>query len=175
MDGTTYNAGGGDPGLTGALARIAYDTASRRGFLRVRRMPTIMVGKTNPRPQPDPIGIAAILRDWQLDGLALEKVGSRPGEAPHSAFCFGHGRGAVAGAAAALGIPLEEPVPSVWKPKLAVPADKKLASARATQLLPLCAAAWPLVKDHDLAEASLLALYLLFCRGLVPLIIELEA
>ncbi|ODT77715.1 MAG: hypothetical protein ABS76_26645 [Pelagibacterium sp. SCN 64-44] len=175
MSSTIHNSGGADPGLHGAIARIAYDTVARRGLLRVHRMPTVLVGKSNPRPQPDPIGIAALLRELGLDHLVLEKVNGMIGEGASRAFAFGHGRGAVAGAAAALGIPLSEPVPTVWKPKLAVPSDKKLAKARATQLLPGCAAAWPLAGDHDLAEAALLAFYGLLERGIVPINISLEA
>lgn len=170
-----HRSGGADPGLHGAIARIVLDTETRRGLLRVHRMPTILVGKTNPCPQPDPIGIAALIRELDLDGLVLERTNGMIGEGASRAYAFGHGRGAVAGVAAAFGVPLSEPVPSVWKAKLAVPSDKKLAKARANQLLPHCAAAWPLKGDHDLAEAALLAFYGLLERGLVPKTIELEA
>lgn len=170
-----FRCGGGDPGVSGAIARITFDPETRLGTLVVHDMPKAILTTTGKqKPQPDPRGIAVLLRDLQLDLFVLERTFGMAGDAAAYAYSFGHGRGAMAGAAHALGIDLEEPTPASWKAKLAVPSDKKQAVVRANQLLPHCAAAWPLKKHHDRAEAAMLSLMGLFTRGFIPKRIDLE-
>lgn len=166
--------GGADPGKSGAIARIRIDLATRIGSLTVRPMPTHVVNKAG-KLAGDPVGIAALLRSLELDALIVEQPIAMPGQSTWAAVVQGVNQGSIMGAAAGVGIPMDTPHPSAWKPKMAAPADKKLSIRRASQLLPLCVGFWPKPAYHDEAEAALLALYGLFCRGIHPSRIEPEA
>lgn len=114
------------------------------------------------RAFPDEAAIVDHLRMRRMLGgdiLLIEQVGGIPGQAAHGAFTFGHGAGFIAGAALALGFRVEKIPPMRWKSALKVPADKRGAIARASELLPAYAHLWPLMKDDGKAEAAMLALY----------------
>jgi hypothetical protein len=49
-----------------------------------------------------------------------------------------------------------------------VPADKKAAVNRASELFPNCTAAWSRQMDHGRAEAAIIALYTGITSGLSP-------
>lgn len=154
-----------DPGLTGAFA--TYDGAA----LTVTPMPTYeaKAGKLNrERPFLDEPAILDYLQGRRMMGgkvLLIEQVGGIPGQAAHGAFTFGHGAGFIKGAAMALGFEVEEVPAMRWKSALKVPAIKRKAIERATQLLPAYAHLWPLQKHDGLAEAAMLALYGWQTRG----------
>lgn len=148
-----------DPGLTGAFA--AYSPAG----LEVWSMPTFKqaAGKLGrDRPFPDEPAIVEHLRMRRMLGgeiLLIEQVGGIPGQAAHGAFTFGHGAGFISGAAMALGFRVERVSPMRWKSALKVPANKRRAIARASELFPEHYHLWSLMKDDGKAEAAMLALY----------------
>lgn len=170
-----FNQGGADPGKSGAIARIRYDMDARVGLLAIRPIPTEVFTKKG-GTRVSPAGVAALLRDLDLHALVLEQVFAAQGEGAQRSKNFGEGRGMILGAAAMAGIPFDEPAAASWKPDMAVPSDKALSVKRASQLMPACAGLWSKFKNqHDDAEASMLALYGLLSRGLVPLKIIPEA
>ncbi len=148
-----------DPGLTGALA--LYDAAA--DTLAVYDMPIINLAKGKTRRMGvDEYGFArlidALLKEQAFDVL-IERVGPRPQEGAVGAFSFGRQYGTLRGVCAAHFLRMDVVEPSVWKRRLAVPADKDAARQRASELLPRHSGFWPLKRDHGRAEAALIALY----------------
>ena len=147
-----------DPGINGALAtydgerltvldlptyvRAAGSRGKDRRFLDEAQLARM-------------IGDAAMVCDW----LVLEQVGGIPGQSAPSAFTFGRGVGVIIGAAIACSLAREEVHPATWKSALRVPADKRAARARASEILPAWSGLWTLAKHDGRAEAALLAYY----------------
>lgn len=155
-----------DPGLSGAFASLTGDR------LVVRDMPTYeqRAGARNAmRDFIDEPRIVEFLRGQWLLGehtLVIEDVGGIPGQAAHGAFTFGHGAGVITGAALAIGFRVEKVHAMRWKSALKVPADKKLAVARADAVFPAYVNLWAPVRGNGSleqrsgrAEAALLARY----------------
>lgn len=142
-----------DPGLSGALA--ALDIPNQR-FVALP-IPTFEVGG---KRSIDDRALFNWLIDFDhADSAVLEHVHAFPGQGVVSMFNFGTAFGACRMALAASGVPYSLVRPAVWKSALGVPADKDGARMRATQLMPWCASAWSRKKDHNVAEAALLAFY----------------
>jgi len=149
-----------DIGVTGAVALM------RNGELvDVTDLPAHEVGTGSVKSQVDPAGLSAIVRDWRTqygidaEMAVLERVSSMPGQGVASVFSLGHSLGAVSGALAALGIPTRYVTPAAWKRAMALGRDKSQAQALASQMFPVHAGKWARVKDHNRAEAALLAAY----------------
>lgn len=147
-----------DPGLKGAFAYtdgIAY---------AIRDMPTY-TAKAGPRNKDrlfinEPAVVNLIRSSSRYARiLVLERVGGIPGQAASAAFNFGHGAGVIVGAGIAFGMRVERVAPGTWKSALRVPADKRQARARASELLPGLADQWPRQKHDGRAEAAMMALY----------------
>lgn len=149
-----------DPGKSGALA--LFEGATRK--LQVMDMPTYVkkagVRQTD-RAFIDEDTLFRAVAGWGLlaDHLYIEEVGGLPNQAAAGAFKFGRGVGVIIGAAISASLPRTEVHPTTWKSAMKVPADKRAARARASELLPEYAGLWPLQKHDGRAEASLLALY----------------
>lgn len=147
-----------DPGINGALA--LYDGRE----LQLVDMPTYVkpAGKRQiDRRFIDEPQLVRIVMGWGLlaDWLVMEQVGGIPGQSASSAFTFGRGVGIVIAAAIACGLKREEVASSQWKSALKVPADKRGARARASELLPAWSNLWPLQKHDGRAECALIGLY----------------
>lgn len=146
-----------DPGLRGALAR--YDGE----HLSILDMPTtvrqLASGKVrdtiNEAELVRLVGLAAL----EADLLVMEQVGGIPNQSASGAFTFGRGVGVIIGATISIGLRREEVHPATWKGALRVPADKRAARARASELLPAYSGLWPLQKHDGRAESAMLALY----------------
>ena len=143
-----------DPGLTGALALIETSL----DMLIVRDMPVAMAGKGRGH-EVVPTWLADAVRALNPDVAILERVHSMPGQGVHSVFSFGDSVGTVRGVLGALGVPVHRPSPGAWKRALRLDQDKHAARAMAASLFPREAAYFTRVKDHDRAEAALLAWY----------------
>lgn len=154
-----------DPGLKGAFA--FYDGTA----LSVRDMPTFTQkagARKTDRPFIDGARVANLVRSVQRAQLSahgdplvmvMEQVGGIPGQSAPAAFTFGCGVGMVLGAAHAFQMRIERVAPTTWKSALRVPADKRAARARASELLPAYSDLWPLQKHEGRAEAAMIALY----------------
>ena len=143
-----------DPGLNGAFAFLNIEELT----LQIVAMPTF---EKNSLRHTDPAEVAAVINHHRPTHAFLEAVYSSPQMGVRSAFSFGRSAGIIQGALHASQASPEvcQVVPSVWKPAMGAPADKKKTLARASQLMPDCASAWKRVKDDGRAEAALLALY----------------
>lgn len=147
-----------DPGIHGALAY--YDGV----VLAVRDMPTFtskMGSRKTDRERIDEAVLWNMVRSARRNALILviEQVGGIPGQSAPAAFTFGHGVGAIIGMAIAAGYRIERVAPASWKSALRVPADKRAARARASELLPAYSGLWPLQKHDGRAESAMIALW----------------
>ena len=138
-----------DPGLDGGIAVLdgshielleTIPTETKGGFIK---------------RQVDAQKLSNILRVYPDVICYLEKVASRPGQGVGSVFSFGDTYGAIRGVLGALNIPTYYVSPQKWKKELKI--SSKEDSLKAIKDL------YPLMKmrkkDHNLAEAILLALY----------------
>lgn len=148
-----------DPGIKGAFA-LCGD-----GALTIRDMPTYTKkagARNSDRRFISMGGVLEVVRDAHFlgcDTLLIEDVGGLPGQSAAGAFVFGHGVGWVEMAALAQGMAVERVKAAIWKMRLRVPADKRAARAKASEIMPQHAHWWP-NKGHDgRAEAALLGLY----------------
>ena len=156
-----------DPGNAGALAFLDPENAR----MRIVDMPTFEFETTRKRVKIDPYAIVREIEAQPVANLYLEEVHASPQMGVVSAFSFGEGKGIILGAAAARGIPITEVKPTNWKKIMRVPADKRAAVQRASQLFP---AVSPLFKGprggvfDGRAEAALIALFGAMELGRVP-------
>jgi crossover junction endodeoxyribonuclease RuvC len=149
-----------DPGLGGALALLNVST---RAIESLHDMPVI-------QGRVDPARLALIVGMCQLQGTivaVVELVRSMPRQS--GSFNFGVSAGVVHGVLGALGVPMVLIPPGVWKPAMGLrrglnetqAQNKTRARELAQKLWPLQAGMFKLIKNHDRAEAALLARF--FC------------
>ena len=138
-----------DPGLDGGLAIISGSEIEL-----LETVPTEPKGGFIKR-QVDAQKLSNILRVYPISVCYLERVASRPGQGVGSVFSFGDTYGAIRGVLGALNIPTYTVAPQTWKKELKI--SSKDDSLKAIKEL------YPLLKmrkkDHNIAEALLLALY----------------
>lgn len=148
---------GADPGLTGAV--VIWNPEADQ--LRVFDMPVIEGQGKKGQRVVNPFELSRLIRPYagRIAGSVVEQVGSRPGQAVGAIFSFGDSFGALRGAMAGLGLPLEYVKPELWKRAMGVTSDKSTSLAMATELLPRHANNWTRKKDDGRAEAALLAVY----------------
>lgn len=141
-----------DPGLDGALALIETSL----DMLVIRDMPVAFSG-TGKRREVVPTLLAQIIRDMEPDVAWLERVHAMPAQGVSSSFTFGQCYGMLRGVLGALGVPVHRVTPGAWKRELRLDQAKAGARAMAANLFPREAHLFSRVKDHDRAEAALLA------------------
>lgn len=141
-----------DPGLTGAIALLTPDCA---GAIDVWDMPE--VGKT-----VDPAALATLVREQRPDAIVLEEVGPQPRDGVRQAFSFGQSYATARVVALMLEIPLHLVRPQAWKAHFRLRGGdegKEQGRALALRRFPVSHASFARKKDHNRAEASLIALY----------------
>lgn len=93
------------------------------------------------------------------DHAYYEDVGAMPGNGSVSMFNFGYAAGLPTMAAVMCGIPVTPVSPTKWKAEMGLNTDGERSRSRALQLFPKHVEYFKLVKDHNKAEAALLAWY----------------
>lgn len=141
---------GVDPGLEGALAFLDGDE------IVTYDMPTAGEGT---KRKVDGANLAIIIRKHNPDSALIELVTAMQGWGIGSAFRFGESAGTIAGAIAACGVPITRVVPRVWKKTFGLGPDKEETRQRAIQMFPRSAEQFARKKDHQRADAALMALY----------------
>lgn len=147
-----------DPGNNGALAFLDTDACT----VRLVDMPTFEFETNKKRVMIDAYSIVVEMQQYPLHHIYMEDVYSSPQMGVVSAFNFGEGKGKIEGIAAALNIPITQVKPTRWKKDMRVPADKRAAVQRASQLIPGAAPYFKGPRGGLLdgrAEAAILALY----------------
>lgn len=160
-----------DPGLTGAVCMLDH-----RGILALRDLPTMAIGsgKGAVKNQINAAVLHALLSQWiqehhkedihaciEITHAMPYRPGQKDGPRQGSSgiYSMGHTAGIIEGVAVAHHLPITKAEPSKWKRKMGLGRDKEVARARATHLFPESADQFARVKDHNRAEAALLALW----------------
>lgn len=140
---------GVDPGVSGAIA--FYWPASPH---RVLAEDFPVVGG-----RLDVVALANRIRQLAPDLAVIEAVAAMPGQGVSSTFKFGRATGVLDGILGTLLIPSRSASPTVWKKHWRLDKDKEKSRALAIQLFPACATHFSRKKDHNRAEAALIARY----------------
>lgn len=149
-----------DPGLTGALAILDAETLFIVDILDVPTYHT----KTSSRKSGkvsniDMFSLVSSLRPYKerIIMAIIEEPGAMPGQGLGSTFKFGKVCGQLEGIIAGLDIPIHPIKPSVWKLALGLEASKDSTLSEVKRLYPNQDHHFKRKKDHDRAEAVLLA------------------
>jgi crossover junction endodeoxyribonuclease RuvC len=139
-----------DPGLSGALAFIFQDEPHR---VAIEDMPVANGDVCAPL-------LSSIIKNYAPSYAVIEFVASMPGQGVASTFKFGKSYGQAIGVLGAHGVPLHYVTPSKWKSRFnLLKTEKEAARNKALQLFPACAATFARKKDHNRADAALIAKY----------------
>lgn len=138
-----------DPGLSGALAFIFQNEPNR---VAIEDMPIADGDVCAPL-------LSDIIRKYRPSYAVIEFVSSMPGQGVASTFKFGKSYGQALGVLGAHNVPLHYVTPRKWKQRFNLTAEKDESRAKALQLFPACAASFARKKDHNRADAALIAKY----------------
>lgn len=144
-----------DPGINNGVVVVDAE----RNLLHVGEIVAIGDGASR---RLDVHDLAAIVTRHGVTHGVIEDVSAMPRQGVSSTFRFGRAAGTIEGALGALGLPLVFVKPNQWK------RDLKLQHRSPDALRGICIQTWPdkadafsRKKDHDRAEAALIALWFL--------------
>ncbi len=145
-----------DPGIRGGLA-VVNDSNGVGILIDAIDIPTVGSGA---RERVDVLAVRDWIRRLEPSFALIERAQAMPRQGASSGFKFGRATGALEAAVVLCGIPLEIIEPVTWKRFWRLPAkDKERSRQRALELFPGAHAQLARKRDHDRAEATLLALY----------------
>lgn len=143
-----------DPGLSGAIALLNPITRE----VIVHDMP--LIASKAGRSETDVHNLARILAPGGDSNIAiLEQVHAMPKQGVTSTFRFGQNYGACQMAISGHGYDVRDVTPNAWKKHFRLGSDGNASRGLAIQRFPALAETLKRVKDHNRAEAVLLALY----------------
>lgn len=147
-----------DPGITGAMAILGPN-----GDVLVADLPMMTIPNGARKQQVlDVTAMKNYLENWQTRHrvfVFLEKTQPMKDSAM-TAFSMGQMRGSLLAICACLNISVSDVLPQAWKRKYnLLKCDKDASLGAAKQLFPSLAADLSRVKDHNRAEALLIAAY----------------
>ena len=147
-----------DPGLSGALA-VVNGVDGTFTVEAVYDLPTYSektsTGKN--RRYIDPVALLALLKAiGKVDRVQCERMIAPPGVSGMSAFSMGATMATIAATLRIARVPYRLVSSGVWKRALEAPADKEAARLYAGRLFGN-SFHWPRKKDHNRAEAALIA------------------
>lgn len=160
-----------DPGITGAVAILKDDyKCGGVELLELFDMPTETVGKRTGRERRrisvpllrEELAKAATLAEQNGYSIIanVESVSAMPGQGVSSTFSLGDSAGVIRAVLACLFIPQRQVTPNEWKRHWRLlHATKDASRSRATEVLPAYASNWSRARDHNRAEAVLIAMY----------------
>lgn len=167
VDGTPVFYIGIDPGLSGVVAILTVCTG-KRIEVSTHTVPTMHVAKKSGKGKVHRYNLPAMLGLLKMFSgtrviAGLEELSGRPGQSSQSVFGMGRGFGIWEALLVAAQIPMVPVPPQTWKKNLGVmgkpgqdDASRKAESVlKAQQLYPWVE--FPLVKDHNKADAVLIA------------------
>lgn len=140
-----------DPGMTGACAFFFPVTPNR---IAVEDMPVT-------DKQVVPAALARMIERFAPTHAYVEAVHSMPRDGHQAAFKFGRSFGTALGVLGALDVPMTLVTPQTWKRAYRLGGEdaKERARATAQRLFPASVEHFQRIKDHNRAEAALIALY----------------
>lgn len=151
---STGYAMGIDPGIEGGWAVVDDDDS----LVAAGALPTVGEGRSRVLSAPL---FTSLVTLYPPKSVALERVGAMPGNGAVSMFRFGQSVGVIEGVLGALGTPIIRVAPTVWKRSFGLPREKEAARQKAIETWPALATLhFSRKKDHGVAEAALIALWL---------------
>ena len=144
-----------DPGAQSTIAVLFEDNTvefCEDTCVQVKRSKSV-------KREPEAHLIANFLRGWDPDLVIIEQVNIRPGEGVASGGSFMRARGICEGVVAGLGRTFHLVPPVVWTRDMKLKKGDDAGRARALELMPSLAASLTRKKDHNRADAVLLALW----------------
>jgi crossover junction endodeoxyribonuclease RuvC len=149
---------GVDPGVNGGLAVGAVTDRTNAPVL-VECIDIPVIG-TGAKERVDVAAIRNFIERHKPGYALIERAGAHPGQGVSSSSKYGRAVGAIEVAIALCAVSMEIVEPSVWKKFYKLPGrDKEAARQRAVQLFLGAHAMLARHKDHQKAEAGLIALY----------------
>jgi hypothetical protein len=167
---------GVDPGICGACALLEIDEDNIRVFDTID-IPTIGTGAK------ERVNVHAvqewILRHGPRFGF-IERGQALPKQGASSGYKYGRSVGALEATITLCNVPLEIIEPAMWKRALRLPGrDKEQSRQKALAIFPQAASWLARRKDHQRAEAMLIALYgartVLHAKPVIEIPIPVEA
>ena len=147
-----------DPGLDGAVAVMVEGKVVEVHDIPSFEITNSYTGKR--KRKVDVLGLFRILAAHpDTEFVLLEQVWAMPKQGVSSAFTFGKTAGAIEAVVAMSTLPMHTVAPQVWKRELRVTNDKDGARSRASDLFPEGYEWFSRKKDHNRAEAALIAHY----------------
>ena len=144
---------GVDPGLSGAAAALRTDDPVR--IVEAIDLPTRVVGL---RRRLDVSQLASWISEMKPSRIIIEAVGPMPSDGRVAAFRFGEAVGTIHTICRMISVEPELVSPLVWKGYyLLVQADKEASRRKALKLFPAARFMLDRKKDHNRAEAMLIA------------------
>lgn len=147
-----------DPGLNGAAA--VFDTENPKDLLFVRDLPTVGSGKQR---IVDVNHFSTWLGNHNIDHAVIEQVSAMQGWGIGGVFRFAGAYYSIRTVVTLSGIPYDLITPQKWKKAYGLVGkkgkDKEYSRALAIRLFPKASEQFALKKDHQKAEAALIAKY----------------
>lgn len=138
---------GFDPGRTGAVGIVGPSTCGVHDFVELGKIIDVRE-------------IVTLLKPYVSDAWAyIEKAQSMPGQGISSGFNYGVTYGLLLGTIIGMGFPYTEVSPAKWKKAMGINDDKDKSRAEACRIWPDMHEELNRKKDHNRAEALLLAEY----------------
>ena len=148
---------GVDPGIRGGLALVEINDGAAPQLLEAIDIPVTGVSA---KERVDVLAIRAWVMAHQPQHAYIERAQALPKQGASSGFKYGRATGAIEAAIACCEIPITIVEPAVWKKFHHLRGgDKEGARQRALQLFPSAHALLARKRDHQRAEAALIALY----------------
>ena len=138
-----------DPGVSGAVAFYNTEIPDRCEVFDLPVVAGVIDGRN----------LAALIRRHSATRAIIEDVHSMPKQGVASTFKFGRAFGTAIGIVEGIGIPVVYVAPTKWKRALCLNSEAEKSRAMALNTFPQTAALFARKKDHNRAEAALLAKY----------------
>lgn len=146
-----------DPGLSGGLAIVAGERGSLPRLLDVSDIPT---HGENAKRRVDAIAVMEFIRKNMPNFGVIERAQAMPDQGSSSGFIYGRAVGALETCMEGLLIPNQIIESTAWKKANGlIKADKEQSRQRAIKLFPGNHDFFARKKDHNRAEAALIAWY----------------
>jgi crossover junction endodeoxyribonuclease RuvC len=146
-----------DPGINGGLSIIEITDGAAPVLVEAIDVPVVGTGA---KERVDVAAIRDFIEKHKPIRALIERAGVMPKQGIASGFKYGRAVGALEAAIALCAIPIEVIEPSTWKRFWHLPGrEKERARQLALEKFPAAHASLARKKDHQKAEAALLALY----------------
>jgi Holliday junction resolvasome RuvABC endonuclease subunit len=148
---------GVDPGVHGGLAVIELNDGAAPQLVDAADIPTVGTGA---KERVDVLALRAWIQTHHPDRAGIERAQAMPKQGASSGFKYGRATGALEAVLACCEVPFELVEPSVWKRARHLRGgDKEGARQLALQMFPAQHVAFARKRDHQRAEAALIALH----------------